>query len=203
MTSPLINYQALLSITQICDDYSAYLQIYFSQEFINKMFLFLNSNHKENNNSNSNNVGNNINYNKENYKYLQIQSAKCLTNFLNIDQEIEELEEHYVQIMKIALDLIVNNEFIQVREYCIKMIAPIVQCLKTDFLQFYNDIVPFLKDILFDNKLDDYPQLQGNAFETLSVIGIAVGSESFEKDGLECMEWSLNKLQNGLQYENP
>merc|ERR1719151_476364 len=75
-----------------------------------------------------------------------------------------------------------------VQEECVTSIAVIAGVIEKDFSQYYDGIMPLLKQLVMHAKGDKENRLRGKAFECMSLLGAAVGKERFLPDSREALE---------------
>lgn len=83
-----------------------------------------------------------------------------------------------------------------VREESITSIAVIAGVLEKEFSQYYDDIMPMLKQFVMHATSDKENRLRGKSFECMSLLGIAVGKEKFLPDAKEAIAEMLKTNMN-------
>lgn len=68
-----------------------------------------------------------------------------------------------------------------VQEQALTAVASIATCAQSFFIPYYPTFVPLLKDILGQAVSEEQRVLRGKAMECFSLIGIAVGKDTFKK----------------------
>lgn len=74
-----------------------------------------------------------------------------------------------------------------VREESITSVAVVAGVLEKDFSQYYDAIMPMLKQFVMHCKSEKENRLRGKSFECMSLLGIAVGKEKFLPDAREAI----------------
>ncbi|KAJ3429312.1 karyopherin (importin) beta [Anaeramoeba flamelloides] len=178
--NPIIQYQTCLCINKMAQVFSPTIQLGFHEQIVNSLFNLLDSKISE----------------------LQSMSASCFVSFLQEVSETDILEPYYESILIKAFDLIKSETNLSVKENCISMIAATAISCEGNFGSYYDELAIFLKDILQNVNGSKYSLLKGKALECFCIIGIAVGKEMFEKDGIFLIRYTLELLENGVTYED-
>eukprot|EP00435_Cladocopium_sp_Y103_P024454 s1906_g6.t1 len=79
-----------------------------------------------------------------------------------------------------------------VREEAITSIAVIAGVMEKDFVQYYDSIMPMLKQFVMTATSKKENRLRGKSFECMSLLGIAVGKEKFLNDAKEAIAAMMN-----------
>merc|ERR1719282_1550081 len=74
-----------------------------------------------------------------------------------------------------------------VQEESITSIAVIAGVIEKDFSQYYDGIMPMLKQLVIHATGEKENRLRGKAFECMSLLGIAVGKEKFLPDAQQAV----------------
>lgn len=80
----------------------------------------------------------------------------------------------------------------------ITSIASVADAAQDHFITFYSRLISPLKYILENSNVDNYKLLRGKTIECISLIGLAVGKETFQNDANEIM---TILLAGGLNFE--
>ncbi|CAK9022169.1 Importin-5 (Imp5) (Importin subunit beta-3) (Karyopherin beta-3) (Ran-binding protein 5) (RanBP5) [Durusdinium trenchii] len=80
----------------------------------------------------------------------------------------------------------------KVREEAITSIAVIAGVMEKDFVQYYDSIMPMLKQFVMTATSKKENRLRGKSFECMSLLGIAVGKEKFLNDAKEAINAMMN-----------
>lgn len=75
-----------------------------------------------------------------------------------------------------------------VREESITAIATIAGVMEKDFSQYYDGIMPLLKQFVLTATGERENRLRGKAFECMSLLGLAVGKEKFLPDARDAID---------------
>jgi hypothetical protein len=78
-----------------------------------------------------------------------------------------------------------------VQEESVTSIAVIAGVLEEDFSQYYDGIMPLLKQFVLHAREENQHRLRGKAFECISLLGAAVGKEKFLPDARDALEGML------------
>ena len=120
---------------------------------------------------------------------LRVGSHACAA-FVNFAEEcdVDVLLPHMDVLMEKLYRRLSPNNVRQVRENAITATAVIAGVTEVHFVKFYGHVMPLLKEIVLRATAHDERTLRGKAFECLSLLGIAVGKETFLPDALEAMK---------------
>lgn len=132
---------------------------------------------------------------------VQSHAATAVVNF------VEDCESKYVQtyldsILSKLLDLLkTGRRFVQ--EQSLSAISAVADCAEDLFINYYDYIMPFLKEILWNATGKQERVLRARAIECVSLIGVAVGKEKFGNDARQIMEVLINTQQQTLESDDP
>ena len=82
-------------------------------------------------------------------------------------------------------------------------VAAIAKNLGTDFSQFYDIFVPAAKQIVMSCTSKDERRLRGKAFESIALIGQAVGIDKFAADATETLNVLVTIQKQGMDSDDP
>jgi len=83
-----------------------------------------------------------------------------------------------------------------VREEAVTSIAVIAGVIETDFVAYYDHIMPLLNQLFESCTSEKESRLRGKAFECTSLLGIAVGKDRFREDGQKAVIAMINLAKN-------
>ncbi|KAJ5075985.1 arm repeat superfamily protein [Anaeramoeba ignava] len=178
-----VRFIAITTIAQMSIDFSPYLQDDYHEQIIPAILYVLDDN---------------------DFPVIQSRAATTIVNFCtDFSSSVMDLYSRDL-LQKLAHLLQSNN--ISVQEQAITAIGAIASSSSEGFSEFYEELMPYLKNILHQATDKQYEVLRGKTFECISYIGQAVGKEIFEKDGKEIMEMmtknieeiELNETQKGF-----
>lgn len=134
---------------------------------------------------------------------VRVASHACaaLVNFTE-SLEPELLLPHVPKLMAKLSHMMLSNVRVA-REQAITAIAVIAGVMEEDFVPFYQQLVPVLKQILLNATKVEERTLRGKAFECLSVLGLAVGRDVFQQDAKEAMQAMMETASAGLEADDP
>lgn len=89
------------------------------------------------------------------------------------------LKEYLPSLLGVLHTILKENRNKHVQETVVTAVASIAGCAEKYFIDFYDNFMPILKDILILATGEDQAMLRGKAMECISLIGIAVGKEKF------------------------
>jgi HEAT repeat protein len=133
---------------------------------------------------------------------LRVGSHACAA-FVNFAEEcdVDVLLPHMDVMMEKLYRRLTANNVRQVRENAITATAVIAGVTEVHFVKFYPHVMPLLKDVVLRATGPDERTLRGKAFECLSLLGIAVGKETFLPDAVEAMK-AIVTLQQQNQLDD-
>ncbi|KAJ3451662.1 karyopherin (importin) beta [Anaeramoeba flamelloides] len=183
----IIVYQTFLTVIEMLKVYSPILQQYYQQDILE-----------------------NIIYSSNN-EFLQIISMKCLKIFIKESIDNEDLQIDFTEIVEKIIELVQQNCHLKIKNYSIQIIGLVSKKIKSFFIQYYDEIITFLKEILYKNYLVIYNNSNSNnnkssgdlyslklikrCLSSLLKIGKSVGIEIFKNDGMELMKWTIEKFE--------
>lgn len=132
---------------------------------------------------------------------VQSHAASALINFCE-DCEVEILEP-YLDGLLAKLALLLQGGKVIVQEQAITAIAAIADCTSEKFAKYYSNFIPYLKTVLVNANNKEYRKLRGKAMECISLIGVAVGKETFFNDAKEVMNIMVQTQAGKLEPDDP
>ena len=133
---------------------------------------------------------------------LRVGSHACAA-FVNFAEEcdVDVLLPHMDVLMEKLFRRLAPSNVRQVRENAITAIAVIAGVTERHFVKFYPHVMPLLKEVVIRATGKEERTLRGKAFECLSLLGIAVGKETFLPDAIEAMN-AIVTLQQQNQLDD-
>ncbi|KAL9651599.1 hypothetical protein ABK040_001544 [Willaertia magna] len=132
---------------------------------------------------------------------VQSHAATAVVNFVE-DSESKVIQPYLDTLLSKLLDLLkTGRRFVQ--EQSLSAISAIADCAETLFIQYYDHIVPFLKEILWNATGKQDRMLRARAIECVSLVGVAVGKEKFGSDARQIMEVLIQTQQQHLETDDP
>lgn len=86
-----------------------------------------------------------------------------------------------------------------VLEQVVTTIASVADTAETEFIRYYDRLMPCLKYIIQNANKDELKLLRGKTIECVSLIGLAVGPEKFMSDASEVMDLLLKTHGEGAE----
>ena len=132
---------------------------------------------------------------------VQGHAASCIINFAEGMQK-EVMAGYAQQILAQLLQLLqVPNHY--VCEQSLTALAAMADCLGEQFVQFYDSIMPGLKQMFLTMPAETTEQqgLRCRAMECITVIGVAVGKEKFGADALALVQ-VIHQVQQSICKED-
>eukprot|EP00933_Yihiella_yeosuensis_P044055 TRINITY_DN39103_c0_g1_i1.p1 TRINITY_DN39103_c0_g1~~TRINITY_DN39103_c0_g1_i1.p1 ORF type:complete len:1092 (+),score=346.27 TRINITY_DN39103_c0_g1_i1:348-3278(+) len=116
-------------------------------------------------------------------------AAMSMSAFVSFGEELDNaLMAGYARgVMEKLVLKLQSSQHRGVREEAITSIAVIAGVIEKDFSQYYDSIMPMLKQFILHAKGDKEQRLRGKSFECMSLLGLAVGKEKFGPDAQEAV----------------
>ncbi|KAJ5067672.1 karyopherin (importin) beta 3 [Anaeramoeba ignava] len=180
---PQVRYAAVKTIGQMCSDFNPQLQLIFHEPIITAISGMLD---------------------EVEYPFLQAHACAALVNFCS--ETPSEIVEPYVDtLLKKLADILLNSKTMA-KEQSMTAIAALASSTKTAFTKYYDELIPYLLNMMTTLTENQYNHLKGRALECITLIGCAVEPEKFENDAAQIIELMLElnsqKLEAGdrLRY---
>ena len=176
---PRVRYAALHAIGQTSADHSPYLQEQHCELVMPALLTLMDD------------------------QVVRVASHACAA-FINFaeDLDYEALLPYVPGLMQKLCQKMVSEARVA-REQAITAIAVIAGVLETDFVPYYWQVVPALKQVILTCTRKEERALRGKAFECMSLLGLAVGREVFQHDATEAMQAMMETASRGLDADDP
>lgn len=117
-------------------------------------------------------------------------ASMAMSAFVSFGEELESslMKEYAHAFMEKLVIRLQNSSHRLVQEEAITSIAVIAGVISKDFSQYYDAIMPMLKQLVLTKTGDKENRLRGKAFECMSLLGLAVGKEKFRSDAMEALQ---------------
>jgi len=127
-------------------------------------------------------------------------ATEAVKAFSSVGEDLEEddLEPHMEGLMTKLFTRLQQGQTRSLQEACLGAIAVVGESAEEHFTPYYGHVMPALKQIIANSKADDLRTLRGKAFECVSMIGEAVGKETFAADAHEVMKVMVGYFQAGF-----
>ncbi|CAE7672178.1 sal3, partial [Symbiodinium pilosum] len=121
-------------------------------------------------------------------------AAMAMSAFVSFGEELDNSLMHgYARpLMEKLVMKLQGSQHRGVREEAITSIAVIAGVMEQDFVQYYDSIMPMLKQFVMTATSKKENRLRGKSFECMSLLGIAVGKEKFLNDAREAIGAMMN-----------
>lgn len=121
-------------------------------------------------------------------------AAMAMSAFVSFGEELDKtLMLSYANgFMEKLVTKLRSSQHRMVQEECITSIAVIAGVIENDFSQYYDGMMPMLKNFVMNATDVKQSRLRGKAFECMSLLGIAVGKEKFLPDAREAIGHMMN-----------
>ena len=132
---------------------------------------------------------------------VQSHAATAVVNFVE-DCDSKYVQQYLDSILSKLLDLLkTGRRFVQ--EQSLSAISAVADCAENLFINYYDHIIPFLKEILWNATGKQDRVLRARSIECVSLIGVAVGKEKFGADARQIMELLINTQHQTLDTDDP
>mmetsp|Transcript_77073 Transcript_77073/g.160416 ORF Transcript_77073/g.160416 Transcript_77073/m.160416 type:complete len:1116 (+) Transcript_77073:170-3517(+) len=120
-------------------------------------------------------------------------ASMAMSAFVSFGEELDNalMAEYANAFMTKLVGRLNSSKHRMVLEESITSIAVIAGVIGKDFSQYYDGIMPLLKQLVLNAKGEKEARLRGKAFECLSLLGLAVGKEKFLPDAKEAIQQML------------
>jgi len=111
-------------------------------------------------------------------------AAMAMSAFVSFGEELDNtlMATYANEFMQKLVARLQTTGHRMVQEESITSIAVIAGVIEKDFSQYYDGIMPMLKQLILNAKGEKENRLRGKAFECMSLLGLAVGKEKFLPD---------------------
>merc|ERR1719188_208350 len=116
-------------------------------------------------------------------------ASMAMSAFVSFGEELENalMIQYASGFMNKLVGRLQSSKHRMVQEESITSIAVIAGVIEKDFAQYYDGIMPLLKQLVMNAKGEKENRLRGKAFECMSLLGLAVGKEKFLPDAKEAV----------------
>jgi AcrR family transcriptional regulator len=130
-------------------------------------------------------------------------ASMAMSAFVSFGEELDTalMLSYAPQFMEKLVAKLRNSNHRMVKEESITSIAVIAGVIEQDFSNYYDAIMPLLKELVLKATGEKENRLRGKAFECMSLLGIAVGKEKFAADAKEAVE-AMIQTQNQNQADD-
>lgn len=132
---------------------------------------------------------------------VQSHAASAVINFCEV--AVPEVLTPYLDGIVSKLLALLRDGKVIVQEQAVTALASIADCIKKDFIKYYDAVVPMLKAVLSSGLTKEYRTLRGKAMECVTLIGVAVGKEKFLQDAKDIMELLSHTQSAKLDSDDP
>ena len=173
---PRVQFKALNALGQLCSDHGPDLQSTCHQQIAPLLLEML----------------------KSPVKKVRGHAAAATFNYLAGAMADSEATDTYAEDFLQALMGILEGDSRGVQQQAMATISIIAQASINVFGQYYDNIMPVLKNIVQQARGDEFVSFRARAMESLTFIGIYVGADRFEKDAVDVMEILLHIMRNEI-----
>jgi len=129
-----------------------------------------------------------------------IAAAEAFSS-LGDEMEDDEMKEYLKELLDLLFRHLDKGESRFLQEKCIECVAVAAEAAENEFIPYYGEVMPMLKQVIQTNK-EELTILRGKAFECASEIGRAVGKDMFVKDACEIFEMIVPMFQAGFAADD-
>lgn len=132
-------------------------------------------------------------------------ATNAANSFVSFGEELDRdvLEPHLEELMTQFFTRLQQGQTRTMQEQCLAGIAVVGEVAEDLFVPYYGKVMPVLKQIIEKATGDTERVLRGKAFECVSLVGDAVGKETFLKDAHEVMHAMVQFTQKGFAPDDP
>mmetsp|Transcript_15620 Transcript_15620/g.35076 ORF Transcript_15620/g.35076 Transcript_15620/m.35076 type:complete len:1122 (+) Transcript_15620:106-3471(+) len=126
-------------------------------------------------------------------------AAMAMSAFVSFGEELDNalMLAYSAQTMEKLVGRLKSTKHRMVQEESITSIAVVAAVMESDFSQYYDGMMPLLKQLVLHATNDKEGRLRGKAFECMSLLGLAVGKDKFLPDAKEAI-FEMMKTQTKL-----
>ncbi|EGD80104.1 hypothetical protein PTSG_10377 [Salpingoeca rosetta] len=95
--------------------------------------------------------------------------------------------EPYTEMLMQCISVLLQSQFMLVQEAAVGLLATVADVAQERFKDYYNDFMPFMKNILQHANEKQYRMLRGKTLEAATLMGVSVGKDMFAPDAHELM----------------
>ncbi|CCG80667.1 Importin subunit beta-3 [Taphrina deformans PYCC 5710] len=169
--NPRVRWAACNAIGQMCTDFVGDVQEKYTQRVLNALTPVLDATEAR----------------------VAAHSAAAFVNFCE-HAEQASLEPYLDPVLERLLNLLRRPEK-YLQEQAVTTIATVADAAEQKFIKYYDTIMPLLLNVLREASGDDFKLLRGKAMECATLVGLAVGKETFGPLSLELIH-TLGSIQN-------
>lgn len=121
---------------------------------------------------------------------IRVAASAC-SAFTSLGEELDadDIMEYLDDLVTKMFTRLHQGETRAMKEQCLSGIAVVAEVAEDLFIPYYGQVMPVLKQIIAMPAGDDKAKvLRGKAFECVSLVGEAVGKETFLADAHEVMQ---------------
>mmetsp|Transcript_27798 Transcript_27798/g.73473 ORF Transcript_27798/g.73473 Transcript_27798/m.73473 type:complete len:1140 (-) Transcript_27798:38-3457(-) len=132
-------------------------------------------------------------------------ATNAANSFVSFGEELDRdvLEPHLDELMTKLFMRLQQGQTRTMQEQCLAGIAVVGEVAEELFVPYYSQVMPVLKQIIEKATGESERVLRGKAFECVSLVGDAVGKETFLKDAHEVMHAMVQFTQKGFAPDDP
>ncbi|KAK3251341.1 Importin-5 [Cymbomonas tetramitiformis] len=90
-----------------------------------------------------------------------------------------------------------------VMEGALTALASVADCAQSEFIKYYDTVMPYLKNILMTATEKQHRMLRAKSMECISLVGMAVGKDRFYNDAVEVMDLLMRLQQTEMEDDDP
>jgi hypothetical protein len=126
-------------------------------------------------------------------------AAMSMSAFVSFGEELDNtlMLSYSPSFMEKFVGLLRTSQHRMVQEESITSIAVIAAVMEEDFAQYYDGMMPLLKQFVMNAVHEKQNRLRGKAFECMSLLGPAVGKDKFLPDAKEAIQAMMKSQQEG------
>ncbi|KAK6145070.1 hypothetical protein DH2020_021890 [Rehmannia glutinosa] len=132
---------------------------------------------------------------------VQAHAASAVLNFS--ENCTPEILTPYLDGIVHKLLLLLQNSKQMVQEGALTALASVADSSQEHFQKYYGAVMPYLKTILVNATDKSNRMLRAKAMECISLVGMAVGKDTFKEDAKQVMEVLMSLQGSQMETDDP
>ncbi|KRX10610.1 Armadillo-type fold [Pseudocohnilembus persalinus] len=131
---------------------------------------------------------------------IKAHSLAAVTNLAEESKDIEEItdeKEILLEMVEMSIGYLEKSTLIMLRENSLALVGSVAECLTKQFVPMLEKSVIVIQDVLHNADGDDYQQMKGQCYETLSIISAHL-QEDFKPYIHKLVNILLNEPQENI-----
>jgi importin-5 len=129
-------------------------------------------------------------------------AALCVVDFCSQADE-KVLVQHADKLLRSLFEMLKEKDSIPIVESAVDAIAYVARHIEDGFGEYYDHFMPSMMEILHTANGPNLRQLRARCIECASFMGMSVGAEKFNTDGMSILRMLVDSIHNGLDGDDP